>query len=88
MITTRRVNILSHRMMSDYNISRGVCMSWYRDETESAMGIISHSILVRSIRYFRTRGKRCRKFCGYYTYPYRFSYIANNSEEVSYVRNT
>lgn len=86
MITTRRVNISGHRMMSDYNISRGVCMSWYRDDTENAIGLISHGILVRNIRYYRTR-RRCRKFCGYYTYPNRFSYVANNSKEVSYDSN-
>ena len=87
MVTIRRVNISRHRMMSDYNISRGVCMSWYRDETENAMGIIFHGIIVRNIRYYRTR-RRCRKLCRYYTYPNKFSYIANNSKEVSYVRNT
>ena len=87
MITTRRVNISGHRMMSDYNISRGVCMSWYRDEAESAVCFLrSYGILVRNIRYYRTR-RRCRKFCGYYTYPNRFSYVANYSKEESYDRN-
>ena len=86
MITTRRVNISGHRMMSDYNISHGVCMSYYRDEAENAIGIISHGIIVRNIRYYRTR-KRCRKFYGFYTYPNKFSYVANYSKEVSYARN-